>query len=108
MIRLRRKSAERFAHGLVRGSQDVNGINRRSILNGYRPADMGRAGDSLEERRPVFVRQFLGIIETVESPELEENNGGGDDRASERSATGLIDAGDENDALLLESAFVPK
>ena len=53
-------------------------------------------------------RQFLGIIETVESPELEENDGGCDDRASERSATGLIDAGDENDAPLLESAFVPK
>ena len=57
---------------------------------------------------PEFGRQFLGIIESVESPMLEENHGGGDDRAGERSSTGLIDAGDENDALLLKSAFVPE
>jgi hypothetical protein len=69
---------------------------------------MGRTGDSLEERRPEFGRQLLGIIETVEPPKLKENNGGSDDGTSERSAAGFVDASDENDAPLLESAFVPK
>ena len=108
MIRLRRKSVERFTHGLVRGSQDVNGINRRNVLNGYCPADMGGTGDALEQSRPEFGRQFFGIVETIKSSEFEENDGGSDDRTSERSAAGFIDAGDKNDAPLLESAFVPK
>ena len=69
---------------------------------------MGRTGDSLEERRPELRRQFLGIIETVEAPQLKENDRGGDDRAGKWSAAGLIDARNKNAAPPLQSAFVPE
>ena len=66
---------------------------------------MGGTGDALEQSRPEFGRQFFGIVETIKSSEFEENDGGSDDRTSERSAAGFIDAG-FNGHITLELANV--
>jgi hypothetical protein len=47
-------------------------------------------------------------METVEAPQLKENDCGGDDRAGQWSAAGLIDARNKNAAPPLQSAFVPE
>ena len=69
---------------------------------------MGRAGNSLEELRPEFGAQLLGIVETVESPVLEKNNCGSNYGTGERTATGFVDAGDKKNAPLLKSALLPE
>ena len=108
MVGLQPQGVDREPHRLVRGAQDVDRINRRGVLNGHGPANMGCASDALEKRRPKFRRKSLRIRQSVESPELEENDGGSDYGTGERSATGLVDASDKKSAPLMERAFMPK
>ena len=59
VVGLQGKFANRLPHGLVRGSQNVQRIDRRHVLNGDSPANMGRTGDSLKELAPEFRGQFF-------------------------------------------------
>ena len=59
VVGLQGKSANCLPHGLVRGSQDVQRIDRRHVLNGDSPANVRRTGNSLKELAPEFRGKFF-------------------------------------------------
>jgi hypothetical protein len=105
------ESLEGAAHGGVGGPQDVHGVDRGRIDFGDCEGNMMRA-QPLEERFAPGRLDLFGIVESQEiigqapfDPAVGEDEGDGDDRSGQRTASGFIDTGEGGEATGQERPF---
>jgi hypothetical protein len=108
MLGWRRQAANGLAHRPVGGPKNIQRIDRGDILDRNCPAHVGSTRNLGEKLPPERGGQLLRVIEPGKPPVLEKNNRRSHDRACEWSAARFINAGDEKNAPLLESALVPE
>ena len=80
-------------HGLAGGLINVPGVNALRVDFGDGPGE-GVLANAFAEFRAAFGGQFLGVVETDNSAFGVENHCGGNHGAKQRTASGLINAGD--------------
>ncbi len=74
--------------------QDVDGVDFVDARFGDRPRD-GALADALGELLAALGLQHFGIAQAVDAALRIEDDGGGDDRAGERTAACFVDAADQ-------------
>ena len=97
IIWLDRELLESSGHGLAASLIDIPGVDALGIDFGNGPSQ-GVFADACGEFRTAFGGKFLRIVEADDAALGIENNRGGDHRAEERAAAGLIDTGDAQPA----------
>ena len=99
IIRLNRELLKSGGHGLTAGLIDVPGVDTLGIDFGDGPSK-GVLPDTRSELRTAIRSKFFRIVEPNNAALGVENDRGGDDRAEERAAAGLIETGDAHPAEL--------
>ena len=99
IIWLDRKLLQGSSHGLAAGLIDVPRVNALGINFGNGPGE-GMLTNTRGELRSALRGKFLRIVEPHNAAFGIENDRGGEDRAKERAAAGLIKTGDAHPAEL--------
>ena len=94
------------AHRFVRRPQNVDSIDLEVIDHADRPNDLGIARKIDINFFAQFRYKLFRIVEFAMPKSLGQNDCGGDDRAGQGTATGLIDASDAGDADRAQFLFV--
>ncbi len=96
VIRPRRQRVDGSGHGEVRGAENVELVDVRDGRLGRRPENVRVASQCGVKFFALGRGDFFGVGQSVESEAVRQNDRGGDNRAGQRSASGLVDSRDQN------------
>jgi len=102
----RRKGADSTPHGLVGGAEDVDAVDLVVLDDRDGPADIRARGEREVDLLALAGGQLLGVVDTGMAEAVRQDDGGGDHRASQRSAAGFVDAGNALETGLAQSILM--
>ena len=91
------ETGQRLPHGHPRGGQDVDPVDGRSVHVGHADGE-GLPRDDPEQPLSLFRRQALAVVEPADPGPGPQDDRGRHHRPGQRSAPGLVHAGDARQA----------
>ena len=108
VLGLRGKRVERGAHRLMRGAQDIDGVDLDRIDHADCPENGVVRGEVVINLFALLGQKLLGIIQLPVTEFLRKNDSRGYNRPGKRATACFIDAGDRGDTEGAEFAFMPE